>query len=158
MHLATVLTLTHAIMSREEDRLRRLSYDELVKLHINTLNSLKEVKRQLAVYDKNIGRTVKKKYNTQWNWMQKIVFALMSLDKPALASELIEELQKVDDHFDCYYDPLKAFSTFTARAVNKGIITKHRIHGFKGCHYSLPEWCDEAGNLLNGYRGRISLV
>lgn len=145
-------------MSREEDRLRRLSYDELVTLHINTLNTLKEVKKQLAVYDKSVGRSAKKKYNIQWNWMQKIAFALMSLDKPALAFEMIEELQKYDDHFDCYYDPSKAFSTFTARAVSKGIITKHRIHGFKGCHYSLPEWCDENGTLLNGYRSRISLV
>lgn len=144
-------------MNREEDRLRRLSRTELVNLHINTLKVIKELKKQLAAYQKN-PVSITKKYNPDWNWMQKIVFALASLGKPALATEIIEELQKFDDQFDCYDDPLKSFSTFTARAVNKGIITKHRINGFKGCHYALAEWCDELGNLLAAQKGKISLI
>jgi hypothetical protein len=144
-------------MNREEDRLRRLSRTELVNLHINTLKVVKELKKQLAAYQ-NAPLNVAKKYNPDWNWMQKIVFALATLGKPSLASEIMGELQRFDDQFDCYDDPLKSFSTFTARAVNKGIITKHRISGFKGCHYALPEWCDEFGKLLSAQKGKISLI
>lgn len=137
--------------------LENIEHSDLVGLYLDKQAECNKLKEQLSAF--RITTThANLKYDTNWSWMQKIVFALTKLDKPALSSEIISELEKHDDHFDFYNDKEKIFSSYMTRASIYGVIIKNKIGGFKGSHYALPQWCDDEDNLLKFYRDKISVL
>lgn len=144
-------------MDRTRKNLQALSQDKLITLYLDKQAECNQLKETLVK-----GRTPtikpKLKYRTDWSWTQKIVFAVTKLDKPALSSEIMQTLEKYDDHFDFYNDPAKSFSHFMTKASQCKAIIKVKTGGFKGFHYALPDWCDDEGNVLRAYQQKVSLL
>lgn len=144
-------------MDKTIKELEELSHLALINLYMDKQAECNQLREQLEAF-RITSSKAKLRYDQHWSWMQKIVFALIKLDKPALSIEIIKELEKHDDHFDFYNDKGKSFSSFMTRAVTYGVIFKHKVGGFKGNHYILPQWCDHDGTLLKIYRDKISLL
>lgn len=144
-------------MDRTRKNLQALSQADLITLYLDKQAECNQLKEKLF---KGKTPTIKSKlrYRTDWNWTQKIVFALTKLDKPSLSTEILTTLEKYDDHFDFYNDKAKSFSHFMTRASKYKAIIKVKIGGFKGFHYALPDWCDDDGELLKVYKNKIALL
>lgn len=140
-----------------EHHLEALDQEELIDLCKILIIENTKLQQKLNNEEKK-GAVFRIKYNTDWNWMQKIVFALSIIDKPALTAEIISELERHDDALNYYHDPARSFSTFMSRAVKYGVVIKLKTAGIQGCHYVLPDWCDGGGKLSEKYRMKISIL
>ena len=102
------------------------SYERLKKEH-------EQIKEKLSRYENPDDG-----YRKDWTWVAKIVFVLQKAGKPLRSSEIIEILEKREEHLRDHTSKQQYFSAFINMALNAERIKREKRKGERGYYYLLP--------------------
>jgi hypothetical protein len=77
-------------------------------------------------------------YRKDWTWVAKIVFVLEKAGKPLRSAEIIEILEKREEHLKEHTSKQKYFSAFINMALKAERIKREKRKGERGYYYLLP--------------------
>lgn len=89
------------------------------------------LKTKLTEYD-----TPNDGYRKDWTWVAKIVFALETVGKPLRSAEIIEFLEKREEHLKHHTSKQQYFSAFLSMAMKAERIKREKRKGERGYYYS----------------------
>lgn len=102
------------------------NYERLKKEH-------EQLKEKLSRYENpNDG------YRKDWTWVAKIVFVLQHAGKPLRSAEMIEILEKREEHLREHTSKQQYFSAFINMALKAERIKREKRKGERGYYYLLP--------------------
>ncbi len=78
-------------------------------------------------------------YRKEWTWVRKIVFVLEQAGKPMRSPEIIEALEKREEHLRNHWKQQQYFSAFLDMALKAERIKRQKRKGESGYYYLLPE-------------------
>jgi cell division septum initiation protein DivIVA len=78
-------------------------------------------------------------YRKDWTWVAKIVFVLKKSGKPLRSAEIIEILEKREEHLKEHTSKQQYFSAFINMALKAERIIREKRKGERGYYYLLPE-------------------
>lgn len=78
-------------------------------------------------------------YRKDWTWVAKIVFVLEKAGKPLRSAEIIEFLEKREEHLREHTSKQQYFSAFINMALKAERIKREKRKGERGYYYLLPE-------------------
>ncbi len=130
-------------LQKENNQLRELLKEALVE--IQNLNE------RLNIYEKpNDG------YNKSWTVVAKIVFLITKADKPLRSSEIISLLLARQPSIVHKQASLEKYvSAFLNTAMKHQRLIPYKLKGVRGNYYCLPDWINEAGELIPEMRKKI---
>ena len=76
-------------------------------------------------------------YRKDWTWVAKIVFAIEQAGKPLRSAEIIEILEKREEHLREHTSKQQYFSAFIYMALRAERIKREKRKGERGYYYSL---------------------
>lgn len=76
-------------------------------------------------------------YRKNWTWVAKIVFVLQSAGRPMRTAEIIEVLEKREEHLREHSSKQQYFSAFINMALKAERIKREKRKGERGYYYSL---------------------
>jgi hypothetical protein len=140
----TILQLQEKVNQYEEKLLQRIEeYEQLSKKHQEQQTDNTPV----VVPSKKL------------SWVGKIVYALATRDCPMQSSEIVDFIEKFDNTaFKNATDKSKYLSSFLGNALKFERICRYKQKGIRGHFYTLPQWCDENGNLKREYKEKEPIV
>lgn len=103
------------------------SYERLKKEH-------EQLKEKLSRYENPDDG-----YRKDWTWVAKIVFVLDNAGKPLRSAEIIEILEKREEHLREHTSKQQYFSAFINLALKAERIKREKRKGERGYYYLLPE-------------------
>lgn len=123
----------------------------LKELLVEALEKIKNLEKRVEKYEKpNDG------YNKAWTVVTKIVFLITKADKPLRSSEIIPLLTAREPAIVKKQDSLEKYvSAFLNTAMKHERLIPYKLKGVRGNFYCLPEWMDEAGELMPEMRKKI---
>ena len=77
-------------------------------------------------------------YRKDWTWVAKIVFVLQQAGKPLRSAEMIEILEKREEHLKEHTSKQQYFSAFINMALKAERIKREKRNGERGFYYFLP--------------------
>lgn len=77
-------------------------------------------------------------YRKDWTWVAKIVFVLEKAGKPLRSAEIIEVLEKREEHLREHTSKKQYFSAFLDMALKAERIKREKRKGERGYYYLLP--------------------
>ena len=77
-------------------------------------------------------------YRKDWTWVAKIVFVLQKAGKPLRSAEIIEILEKREEHLREHSSKQQYFSAFINMALKAERIKREKRNGERGFYYFLP--------------------
>ncbi|WP_162944835.1 hypothetical protein [Flavisolibacter nicotianae] len=77
-------------------------------------------------------------YRKDWTWVAKIVFVLEKAGKPLRSAEIIEVLEKREEHLKNHTSKKQYFSAFLDMALKAERIKREKRKGERGYYYFLP--------------------
>lgn len=77
-------------------------------------------------------------YRKDWTWVAKIVFVLQVAGKPLRSAEIIEVLEKREQHLKEHTSKQQYFSAFINMALKAERIKREKRKGERGYYYCLP--------------------
>lgn len=80
-------------------------------------------------------------YRKDWTWVAKIVFVLKQSGKPLRSAEIIEILEKREEHLRVHSSKQQYFSAFINLALKAERIKREKRKGERGYYYFLTENC-----------------
>jgi hypothetical protein len=145
--------LSFRLRKRTEERLfSKKEVDELLKEKQNQLDVqysvLKEVyesyerlKKEHELLKEKITKYENPDdgYRKDWTWVAKIVFVLEKAGKPLRSAEIIEFLEKREEHLREHTSKQQYFSAFINMALKAERINREKRKGERGYYYLLPE-------------------
>lgn len=102
------------------------SYERLKKEHA-------QLKEKLSGYENPDDG-----YRKDWTWVAKIVFVLENAGKPLRSAEIIEFLEKREEHLKEHTSKQQYFSAFINMALKAERIKREKRKGERGYYYLLP--------------------
>ena len=123
----------------------------LKELLAEALEKIKNLEKRVEKYEKpNDG------YNKAWTVVAKIVFLITKAYKPLRSAEIIPLLQAREPSIVNKQTSLEKYvSAFLNTAVKHQRLVPYKLKGVRGNYYCLPEWIDEAGELISEMRCKI---
>lgn len=123
----------------------------LKELLAEALEKIKKLEKRVQKYEQpNDG------YNKAWTVVTKIVFLITKADKPLRSSEIIPLLKQREPAIVKKQDSLEKYlSAFLNTAMKHERLIPYKLKGVRGNFYCLPEWIDEAGELMPEMRRKI---
>jgi len=76
-------------------------------------------------------------YRKDWTWVAKIVFVLQKAGKPLRSAEIIEILEKREEHLREHTSKQQYFSAFINMALKAERIKREKRKGERGYYYSV---------------------
>lgn len=76
-------------------------------------------------------------YRKDWTWVAKIVFVLQKAGKPLRSAEIIEILEKWEEHLREHSSKQQYFSAFINMALKAERIKREKRKGERGYYYSI---------------------
>ena len=144
--------VSYSRRKRTEERLfSKKEVDELLKEKQNQLDVqysvLKEVyesyerlKKEHELLKEKLSRYENPDdgYRKDWTWVAKIVFVLENAGKPLRSAEIIEFLEKREEHLKEHTSKQQYFSAFINMALKAERIKREKRKGERGYYYLLP--------------------
>ena len=144
--------VSYSRRKRTEERLfSKKEVDELLKEKQNQLDVqysvLKEVyesyerlKKEHELLKEKLSRYENPDdgYRKDWTWVAKIVFVLENAGKPLRSAEIIEFLEKREEHLKEHTSKQQYFSAFINMALKAERIKREKRKGERGFYYLLP--------------------
>ena len=78
-------------------------------------------------------------YRKDWTWVAKIVFVLQQAGKPLRSAEIIEILEKREEHLKDHTSKQQYFSAFINMALKAERIKREKRKGERGFYYYLNQ-------------------
>ena len=137
---------------RLEIRIKRLKSDLKDKQ-----KQLDETKAQLEVLvseNEKLRKQLNKQkkptdgYEHNWTWISKIVFMVTNADKPLRSTEIIALLLPKERALNEKLSKEKFISPFLNTAMQYQRLIPFKLKGVRGNYYCLPEWVNEANELI----------
>lgn len=129
---------------------KQIDLKEALEQVENLTTENEKLKRRLKKHETPAGE-----YNSGWSWISKIVFLVKQANKPLRSAEIIVVLQKKELVLHEKASKEKFLSAFLNVAMQHGRLIPYKLKGVRGNYYCLPEWVDEAGELLAEMRQKI---
>lgn len=121
---------------KEKQQQFELQYSLLKEVYQNYERLKKEheqLKEKLASYENPDDG-----YRKDWTWVAKIVFVLEKAGKPLRSAEIIEILEKREEHLREHSSKQQYFSAFINMALKAERIKREKRKGERGYYYFLP--------------------
>lgn len=149
--------------------LQEMSKEALIQKCLDLTLSFRKADTDLRIYNellakmlteneelkKKIPHIEKKEYNSNWSWVNKIVFVLKKIKRPLLSTEIIELILPYEPTLKSSYTPAQSFSPHMHKAVKYGRVLAYKLSGSRGYYYILPEWMDADGRIIKEYEDKI---
>ena len=97
-------------------------------------------------------------FRSNWSYPTKVAFLLTIKGSPLTSEEIHNALLKLDKRYRIYTDPKATLSVYLTKATKTGRIKKLKQPGIKAHYFSLPEWLNEKGELIEAHRTDPSFI
>lgn len=154
----------------EITRLQEMNKSEIIKKCVSLTLALDKAEKEIEVYKQLVIQTNEQHrppktkipnfhemdYNTNWSWINKIVFILKKMNRPLLSSEMIAFITPYEQLLQQSRHKAQAFSAHLTKAVKYGRIRTYKLPGARGYYYVLVSWLSqEDGQLIKEYENKI---